>query len=205
MSTRLNNELREAMAHKAARQAHEEEEERISELSEALNQKRITLAEKAYQHLFSNKQLRLLESAPEGWFPTKNTLAVRLEYSNGGSTETSFEIDKPRRVPYNKSNRWDIMAVVEEKSPLGQMILAVGKAEQELTEARADLSEAKRETHTRVMQVLNTVTTTKKLVEVWPEALELIPEDMREIKVPALAIQELNKEIGLKAAQQEAA
>ncbi|MFB5952131.1 Nmad5 family putative nucleotide modification protein [Klebsiella pasteurii] len=57
----------------------------------------------------------------------------------------------------------------------------------------------KKEIEASVWAALNSVTTLKRLIEVWPESKELIPEDSDSAKsaLPALRVEDLNRMIGL--------
>ncbi|ELV4980379.1 hypothetical protein SHB81_000001, partial [Escherichia coli] len=50
-----------------------------------------------------------------------------------------------------------------------------------------------------VWAALNSVTTVKRLIEVWPESKELLPKeaDKASTALPALRVEDLNKMIGL--------
>ncbi|MDK1822457.1 Nmad5 family putative nucleotide modification protein [Klebsiella sp. K6-243] len=56
-----------------------------------------------------------------------------------------------------------------------------------------------KEIEANVWAALNSVTTLKRLVEVWPESKELIPENSDSVKsmLPALRVEDLNRMIGL--------
>ena len=72
----------------------------------------------------------------------------------------------------------------------------------EFTELEAkgeSINKKKDDLKTTVTSILNSVSTTKRLIEVWPEAKELLPDSVeREITgLPALHIADVNKLIGL--------
>jgi hypothetical protein len=56
-----------------------------------------------------------------------------------------------------------------------------------------------KEIEATVWAALNSVTTLKRLIEVWPESKELIPKDSDNAKaaLPALRVEDLNRMIGL--------
>ncbi|MBZ7312623.1 hypothetical protein FMK79_17585 [Klebsiella oxytoca] len=56
-----------------------------------------------------------------------------------------------------------------------------------------------KEIESTVWAALNSVTTLKRLVEVWPESKELIPESSDDARttLPALKVEDLNRMIGL--------
>ncbi|MBZ7208083.1 hypothetical protein FMK66_11450 [Klebsiella michiganensis] len=61
------------------------------------------------------------------------------------------------------------------------------------------LNARKKEIEATVWAALNSVTTLKRLIEVWPESKELIPEnsDNARASLPALKVEDLNRMIGL--------
>lgn len=61
-----------------------------------------------------------------------------------------------------------------------------------------DLKQRELDLRTEVMAILNSVTTTKKLIEIWPEAIELVPPATTKPKqLPAVQVDALNKTLGL--------
>ena len=68
-----------------------------------------------------------------------------------------------------------------------------------LQEKRRELDEERNSLSIDVRAVLNSVTTIKKLIEVWPEVVELLPkvEAVPSSSLPAVLAHNLNKTIGL--------
>ncbi|MCT8349820.1 hypothetical protein LGZ99_22110 [Photorhabdus temperata] len=68
-----------------------------------------------------------------------------------------------------------------------------------IEEKLSELNNKKDEIKNNVYAILNSVTTTKKLVEVWPEAKDLIPsEEVRIINTSlSVKVEDLNKMIGI--------
>lgn len=68
-----------------------------------------------------------------------------------------------------------------------------------MEDAYKEVCERKKVLTAQVMSVINSVTTLKKLVEIWPEARELLPPNEQPIisNVPAVLISSLNAAIGL--------
>ncbi|MCE1943305.1 Nmad5 family putative nucleotide modification protein [Enterobacter roggenkampii] len=69
----------------------------------------------------------------------------------------------------------------------------------EVFAAEAKLEARKKDIESTVWAALNSVTTTKRLIEVWPESKELIPDGVDTAKqtLPALKVEDLNRLIGL--------
>ncbi|EOI1119927.1 Nmad5 family putative nucleotide modification protein [Klebsiella oxytoca] len=69
----------------------------------------------------------------------------------------------------------------------------------EIINEEQKLNDRSKEIKATVWAALNSVTTLKRLVEVWPESKELIPENSDSVKstLPALKVEDLNRMIGL--------
>ena len=69
----------------------------------------------------------------------------------------------------------------------------------EVFAAEAKLEARKKDIESTVWAALNSVTTIKRLIEVWPESKELIPDGIDTAKqtLPALKVEDLNRLIGL--------
>ncbi|RAW91427.1 hypothetical protein CKY04_24140 [Photorhabdus sp. S8-52] len=69
----------------------------------------------------------------------------------------------------------------------------------EIEKKSNELNNKKEEIKNNVYAILNSVTTTKRLIEVWPEAKDLIPsEDIRSINTSlSVKVEDLNKMIGI--------
>ena len=69
----------------------------------------------------------------------------------------------------------------------------------EIINEEQKLNARAKEIEATVWAALNSVTTLKRLVEVWPESKELIPENSDSVKssLPALKVEDLNRMIGL--------
>lgn len=82
------------------------------------------------------------------------------------------------------------------------------RAEHDLLTGEADeIADARAEVNTKVRAMLNSCTTVKKLLHIWPEVSELLPSTTAAIEVPAqlpaVLPAELNKLIGLPSAVPE--
>ncbi|MTC37622.1 hypothetical protein GKR70_03585 [Providencia alcalifaciens] len=75
----------------------------------------------------------------------------------------------------------------------------LSKRFEKLTQKENKLKEKETEINTTVQVALNSVTTIKRLIEIWPESKELIPTDISKSTstLPALQVEDLNKLIGL--------
>lgn len=83
-----------------------------------------------------------------------------------------------------------------------RMVVPQGPLVEELmdkTKEAEDLYSADKDVTVNVTALVNSVTTVKKLIEVWPESAELIPSEVESIKkqLPAINMSSLNAAIGI--------
>lgn len=76
---------------------------------------------------------------------------------------------------------------------------ALSKRFEKLNKKESKIKKKESEIEANVQAALNSVTTIKRLIEIWPESKELIPADISKASVllPALQVEDLNKLIGL--------
>ncbi|MEX0422208.1 Nmad5 family putative nucleotide modification protein [Providencia alcalifaciens] len=75
----------------------------------------------------------------------------------------------------------------------------LSKRFEKLTQKESKIKEKEAEINANVQAALNSVTTIKRLIEIWSESKELIPTNISKASVllPALQVEDLNKLIGL--------
>lgn len=75
----------------------------------------------------------------------------------------------------------------------------LSKRFEKLNKKESKIKKKESEIEANVQAALNSVTTIKRLIEIWPESKELIPTDISKASVllPALQVEDLNKLIGL--------
>lgn len=75
----------------------------------------------------------------------------------------------------------------------------LSKRFEKLNKKESKIKKKESEIEANVQATLNSVTTIKRLIEIWPESKELIPTDISKasILLPALQVEDLNKLIGL--------
>lgn len=112
-------------------------------------------------------------------------LRVRAQFNGAESERNGFA-----RASKITPNSYTLLA----DDPLTAEFHAIHEEQQALDKQRCDLT-------TNVSAAVQSVTTIKKLLEVWPEAAELIPEAVAPAKqLPALQREDLNAMIGLPSA-----
>lgn len=75
----------------------------------------------------------------------------------------------------------------------------LSKRFEKLNKKESKIKKKESEIEANVQAALNSVTTIKRLIEIWPESKELIPTDISKasVSLPALKVEDLNKLIGL--------
>ncbi len=189
---RLTNYIRESIARSAINHAFDPKKEALSVTEDAL-------ACVAYAFVFSKKETDLVGKVPEYWF----RLDSCLRFNVGGQSIT-LKLKKGLPVPYGTKNGSDSgyhchnLGVI----PHGDLCDRI----QAHAQALEAYKEQRRGAERQVKAMLDAVTTTGKLKEVWPEGEQFysVYDDVAAPKLPALRVDEINAMLGL-ASEQEAA
>ncbi|MEF3108810.1 Nmad5 family putative nucleotide modification protein [Raoultella sp. WB_B2P2-3] len=125
-------------------------------------------------------------------------------YISNGLSQSIYIAISGRQLgwcPYGKDTKGgDILLVTPNRD------LCLFGAEHEITKRFDEIMNEEQKLNARAKEIestvwaaLNSVTTLKRLVEVWPESKELIPENSDSVKssLPALKVEDLNRMIGL--------
>lgn len=156
----------------------------------------------AYEAAFDAPLRKVLEGATPGMFPMSDSVSVRIiqgEASNYYDTEVHFGTNKP--VPYR--NFWhggkSFAAVLDQDHPYVKVLADVEAMQKEKDQFSVDLHEKMRADKRRIRTVMDSVTTVKRLTEVWPEVADYLPEEVSGPagQLPAEIIADLNKSLGL--------
>lgn len=104
--------------------------------------------------------------------------------------------DMAMDYPYETKDRilikkYDERMVIPQSPLVEELMVKIKEAE--------DLYSADKDVTVNVTALVNSVTTVKKLIEVWPESAELIPSEVESIKkqLPAINMSSLNAAIGI--------
>ena len=155
MTRKLNGQLRERIVHNASKdtfEAHWEE----------LRQRENELAMAVYEDTLPKKHRDQLNALPEGYAYE----AFRI-FATFGGTYDKLEFTSTVRVPYNKHcGAW---AAYDGTHALSEAFF-------DLKNAKETLTGQQRELEAKLKALVNSVGTTAKLIEVWPEAVSYIPE-----------------------------
>ena len=199
---RITAEIRDGIIANAVAQRFAADKLQIAEQEEHVRQLTVERDKVGYEAAFSEVDRKRLSAAPEGWFPKSTSVKVAVEETN---EVIEIKFAEAQRVPYEvHDNRYNthIASIISPDHPYMAARNAVRDAKAILDAMQKELSERERALRSRVKAVVESVTSVARLVEVWPEVTELLPEVHAGPKgtLPALLISDLNAEIGLKAA-----
>lgn len=195
MTTRLTNDLREKIANDILRH-------RFNEQVDALIADRAALAEAIYNDIYRKAEREKMDALPNGWLPEETNIGVQFVaryenfefnghfYGKLGALRTKREDDRvSRRVQFR--HRVGCAKVYEEGHKL-----AVHHAE---LDARWSAMKAEYEAASRqTMAALASVSTIKRLIEVWPEVAPFVAKyDEQPCNLPSVPTDKLNEMLGL--------
>lgn len=200
MSTiRINADLRDGIITNAITQRFAADRLQIAEQDEKLRQLTKDRDQAGYEAAFSEVDRKRLSAAPDGWFPKDTKVKVAVEETNE-VIEIIFA--EAQRVPYevhDKRHGTHIASIIKPDHPYMDARNAVRDAKAIKEAMEKDLTERERALRAKVKAVIESVTTVGRLVEVWPEVQDFLPEVMAGPKgnLPATLISDLNAELGL--------
>lgn len=199
-STRITAGLRDHIVAGLLRHRFNLEQLAINEEQERINKRAAERTQGAYEMVFTEAERKRLAEAPEGWYPEVDS--VRVQVDGGKVEEVEFETSK--RVPYEvEDGGWrHITAIVSPDNHYFQVNREVADMREALDQRRQKLSEDKATLRNRAVAVIESVTTVKRLLEIWPELHDFLPEENAGPSgdVPAIMVSDLNEQFGLKAA-----
>jgi len=169
-----------------------EQREQLEEMKAELKEFRVGLGELRYQHAFDPEDFKIIQSLPDGWLVT--TQDVWVKYPDGSQQRWDFNEYRP--VPY----KWQYGRDAVRKIPANCPVLKEEKRERELEKVVNVFSNAINDTifeiRTELRKILNSVTTVKKLLTVWPEGKQFMPEEAQTMAI-AVQTDKLNSMLGL--------
>ena len=205
--TKLTNHIRESLLKKLLTRAFNA---RVNDLLD----RRKAFAVKVYEDALG-KDLKLVKSLPDGWLPTDDDFKVQIAgqvqglyfsgsiggcglssefYACGVSADRIFK-------PFPNNKKQQVLKVFENNHPFSVEFTALVN---ETTDLKDEISKASR----TAQAALDSVTTVKKLIEVWPEvevfAKPYLEHGDRQAILPAIPRAALNTALNLPP-QQEAA
>lgn len=155
----------------------------FKERSEALTATEYDLADRVYKKKFS-KTVDLMNALPEGYLVSGESLSVSVD-----STSEQLRLPECRRGSLDIFRNWHTsLSLNSRESALGREILEWSRQGQVLRNERQKL-------RSQVGAILESVTTLKRLKEVWPESVQYIPAEAETTGalLPAVRVDEVNK------------
>ncbi len=139
-----------------------------------LQKEETQLAETCYKFLYNDKDRDLLYSLPTGWLPTRNSIRARYYTSSSSrGTDVSLAFKNEKGESYSKlfgkqdDYNYTQISDVHIDTPLGQLLFNFAKKKETL---ETEVITFKR----RIIDIIHSVNTTKQLIEVWPESVEIL-------------------------------
>lgn len=161
----------------------------FDEREKALRVEENSLGDAVYKDVYSLEIRRLMDDMPRGFLLEKDVLRVSFE-GNGFCYITFGEY---RRI--SKSHECNAAKVYDSKHPLS-------KRYYDFEKRKSALKDEKQTARSNARAVLDSVSTLKKLIEVWPEVGPYVedfePSATGKAMLPALSLKNLNEALGLK-------
>lgn len=155
----------------------------------------------AYETIYSMKTRKRLDDAPEGHYPRTMEVMVRKVDPNDDEnfTDVRIKFEELKRVPYKHYTMSTFAAVINADNPVFSKIFVLDAKKREMVEFSNKFREERMASYNRVNNILNSVTTVKRLIEIWPQVQEFLPELVSAPGggVPVHLIEDLNREYGL--------
>lgn len=179
MAVRLTNFIREQILNALLKHSFEARENDLKERKQAF-------AKEIYNDIYPPKVRAAMAALPAGFLPTDKYLRVAFE--GGSYTRVCFG----ERLPIAKAHEYNAAKVYPPEHPFTARFIALDREEK-------DLEREKDEAKNNAKAVLESVTTVKKLIDVWPEVETFARPYAAEStsRAVALPIRELNAMLGL--------
>ena len=195
MSIRLNKSHKEEIARKARALSpiHKQIEELLEErklLAEKIRIESLGGAEKALKYeKIADKILKLREDLPENLL--SHSQGITMNNSIFVRTDNQYYSRRHLMLPKTAVVSGECYDMTTKSKYLPALLESIDK-EEAFNKELAELYE-------NVYASISSITTVKKLLEQWPEVIELLPSELKQpkIQLPALQANKLNKLIGL--------
>lgn len=193
-SQRITAGIRDALISAARERKFAEEQAALTARQAAMEAMKLEAGKLNYRDIFKGCW-QALETLPDGWLPTGSSVRAHVE---GGSV-VNVEFHQPMPIPSNKTGWGVVAAVIPADSPILRRQQALLNAANEWSADEVALRQKERELAARVRGVIESVTTTGRLKEIWPEVVELLPTGSQPAgsMLPAINLKDLNEELGL--------
>lgn len=139
------------------------------------------LALQVYHDLHGLQNQALMDKLPSGWFELKSKLTVEIDFQT-----VRLSLKEQRKFAYRYSS--GIVKIYPPNHDISRAYLEYKKVKDQLSNEEQKASHDAR-------ALLNSVTTLKKLLEIWPQVEPFVKdfwEQEKSAQLPALPIQSLN-------------
>ena len=181
IAVHLSNYIKEAIIARLLKHAFEEREK-------ALKAEEYGIGNSVYKDVYSAAVRRKMDDMPKGFLPEDDDLKVQFE----GNGFTHIHFGERRRIA--ASHEHNAAKVYDSEHPLTERY-------RDWKERESQLKNEKQTTKSNARAVLNSVSTLKKLIEVWPEVEQFVedfkPSATGKAQLPALPLKDLNRFLGL--------
>lgn len=195
-SVKLTAHMRNAIVKTALDRALADDEAAITKLEERREILNTELSTMAYEAIYTAKERKILKDAPIGWFKEAKIVNVRL-----GDTDEQISFPDPKPVPYKHGKSYSAVfaAALEVDHPMTKKFEEYREICEQTTEAQTDRQTKRKALKLKIEPVVGSVTTVARLLDVWPEVKELLPDGWENSNggVPAIVVADLNKAVGL--------
>lgn len=139
------------------------------------------IADAVYNDLYSENDRKFMKGSPEGAFLTRGSVSFAVP---DGCGRRVVEMTEYRPFFYSNANAWEMKKYASD-SPICIELNRVTKIEDSI---EAEISHLRRS----INGIVQNIRTTKKLLEVWPEAKDYLTEQHSQEFLPAIPVADLN-------------
>lgn len=165
-SERLTEGLKEVILRGLLEYSFKNEAEEICKENE-------TIALEYLSELYTPKEREMMKALPKKFFPVLKSLWLYMEGDCSGCC-LHYELKDYMQVGYHHYHR---NHMIQPRSKLGERLT-------KLNNRRKDLDVNRREARNKAIAIMNSVTTTKRLAEIWPEIEPFIPGPNKVANLP---------------------
>lgn len=203
MSTmvRLNSSIRQQIVQSLLNKKYVKDELALDEMRKKTDEAKKDANKLAYEACFTAPVRKLLADAAPGFYPEQGYCQIRVETSATNYVDMRAEFGEMKRIPFKNHHYGGnaFAAVIPNTHPYMKAVEAATAIENEWDKAWAELNSKMHADTIRITRVLESVTTVKRLTEVWPEVVDFLPEEVSGPAggLPAEVIADLNRAFGL--------
>lgn len=197
-TTRINARIRDIVIDNAIKGPLAEFALKKEELDATQARIKLELQRMAYDTCFSEKDQRLMKQLPDTWLPLSRSAHVQID---GHVQAVKFDVERP--VPFRSSEHCygskPVLAVLDEGHPYLLKLEEYRVAHEAADQHSREYHEKRRYLKAKVTAIVESVTTVNRLIQIWPEVVDFLPEAISDpiTGVPAVMIEDLNRELGI--------